>query len=80
MAEAFADTSAASGGDPEAARQAADALSAVAGMLWTVVLGASELQEGQIRAIVDEIVPPQQKEKFMSTAEMLKEEGRQEGR
>jgi hypothetical protein len=29
---------------------------------------------------VEETIPPEEKEQFMSTAEMLKEEGRQEGR
>lgn len=48
-------------------------------MLWTFLLSASELQREEVAAIVNDSIPPGQREQFMSTAEMLKEEGRKEG-
>jgi len=58
----------------------ADAASRLSGMLWTFLLGASELREEEVRIIVSERIPPEKQEEFMSTAELLKEEGRKEGR
>jgi hypothetical protein len=43
-------------------------------------LQASDLRREEVRRIVEETIPPEEKEQFMSTAEMLKEEGRVEGR
>jgi predicted transposase YdaD len=43
-------------------------------------LKASDLRGEEVRRIVEETIPPEEKEQFMSTAEMLKEEGRAEGR
>lgn len=52
----------------------------LAGILWTFLLQASDLRGEEVRRIVEETIPPEEKEQFMSTAEMLKEEGRVEGR
>jgi len=52
----------------------------LAALLWTFLLQASDLRRDEVRRIVEESIPPEEKEQFMSTAEMLKEEGRQEGR
>lgn len=48
-------------------------------MLWTFLLSASELQREEVAAIINGSIPPGQREQFMSTAEMLREEGRREG-
>jgi hypothetical protein len=50
----------------------------LAALLWTFLLQASDLRQDEVRRIVEETIPPEEKEQFMSTAEMLKEEGRQE--
>ena len=52
----------------------------LAALLWTFLLQASDLRREEVRSIVEETIPPEEKEQFMSTAEMLKEEGRVEGR
>ncbi len=52
----------------------------LAALLWTFLLQASDLRREEVRRIVEETIPPEEKEHFMSTAEMLKEEGRKEGR
>ncbi|CAN5308386.1 hypothetical protein BH23VER1_BH23VER1_28380 [soil metagenome] len=52
----------------------------LSGLLWTFLLGASELRRDQVRSIVEETIPPERREEFMSTADMLREEGRMEGR
>ena len=52
----------------------------LAALLWTFLLQASDLRRDEVRRIVEETIPPEEKDQFMSTAEMLKEEGRQEGR
>lgn len=55
-----------------------DAL-AIANHLWSYLLHHSELQSREVGEIVDSTIPPEQKENFMSTAEILRQEGRQEG-
>jgi predicted transposase YdaD len=55
-------------------------LAELAALLWTFLLQASDLRREEVRRIVEETIPPEEKEQFMSTAEMLKEEGRVEGR
>ena len=57
-----------------------DVATELAALLWTFLLQASDLRRDEVRRIVEETIPPEEKEQFMSTAEMLKEEGRQEGR
>jgi hypothetical protein len=52
----------------------------LAALLWTFLLQASDLRQDEVRRIVEETIPSEEKEQFMSTAEMLKEEGRREGR
>jgi predicted transposase YdaD len=51
----------------------------LAALLWTFLLQASDLRRDEVRRIVEETIPPEEKDQFMSTAEMLKEEGRREG-
>ncbi len=51
----------------------------IAGILWTFLLGASELRAEEVRCIVEETIPEEQQDEFMSTADMLREEGRKEG-
>jgi predicted transposase YdaD len=57
-----------------------DVATDLAALLWTFLLQASDLRGEEVRRIVEETIPPEEKEQFMSTAEMLKEEGRAEGR
>lgn len=52
----------------------------LAALLWTFLLQASDLRGEEVRRIVEETIPPEEKEQFMSTAEMLREQGRAEGR
>ena len=48
--------------------------------LWTYLLHHSELKNSEIEEIVATTIPTTRKRKFMSTAQRLKLEGRQEGR
>jgi hypothetical protein len=57
-----------------------DVATELAALLWTFLLQASDLRQDEVRRIVEETIPSEEKEQFMSTAEMLKEEGRREGR
>lgn len=52
---------------------------AIANHLWSYLLHHSELQSSEVSEIVDSTIPTEQKENFMSTAETLRQEGRQEG-
>ena len=52
----------------------------LSGIVWTFLLGASELRREQVRCIVEDTIPPEQRIQFMSTADMLREEGLKEGR
>ena len=61
----------ADGNSPEATR--------LARQLWTYLLEHSELKDPQIREIVQTTVPQHNQTKFMSTAQRLRQEGRQEG-
>ena len=51
----------------------------IANHLWRYLLHHSELQSREVCEIVDSTIPAEQKEKFMSTADILRQEGRQEG-
>ena len=51
----------------------------VAQHLWTYLLHYSELKSPEIRQIVESTIPETVRESFMSTAEMLRQEGHQEG-
>ena len=51
----------------------------VATHLWHYLLHHSELQSQQIQTIISEVVPTPIQTQFMSTADLLKQEGRQEG-
>ena len=53
---------------------------AIAQHLWTYLLYHSELQNSEIDKIVTSTIPDEGKDQFMSTAEMLMQKGRQEGR
>jgi flagellar biosynthesis/type III secretory pathway protein FliH len=59
--------------------QRAEALK-IANHLWRYLLHHSELQGREVCEIVNSTIPTEQKEAFMSTADILKQEGRQEGR
>ena len=48
--------------------------------LWTYLLHHSELKNSEIEQIVQSTIPNKRKRNFMSTAQRLKLEGRQEGR
>ena len=50
----------------------------IAQHLWTYLLHHSELKSPEIRQIVNSTIPETVRESFMSTAEMLRQEGRQE--
>jgi hypothetical protein len=52
----------------------------IANHLWRYLLHHSELQSREVCEIVNSTIPAEQKENFMSTADILKQEGRQEGR
>ena len=52
----------------------------IANHLWRYLLHHSELQGREVCEIVDSTIPAEQKENFMSTADILRKEGRQEGR
>ncbi|MFM8765812.1 MAG: Rpn family recombination-promoting nuclease/putative transposase [Spartobacteria bacterium] len=52
---------------------------AIANHLWSYLLHHSELQSREVSEIVNSTIPTEQKENFMSTAETLRQEGRQEG-
>lgn len=52
----------------------------LSGIIWTFLLSASELRREEVRCIVDDSIPPEQRADFMSTADMLREEGLKEGR
>jgi hypothetical protein len=58
--------------------QREDALK-LANHLWRYLLHHSELQNREVCEIVESTIPAEQKEKFMSTADILRQEGRQEG-
>lgn len=58
--------------------QRAEALK-IANHLWRYLLHHSELQSREVCEIVDSTIPTEQKEAFMSTADILRQEGRQEG-
>jgi flagellar biosynthesis/type III secretory pathway protein FliH len=58
--------------------QREDALK-LANHLWRYLLYHSELQSREVCQIVESTIPAEQKEKFMSTADILRQEGRQEG-
>ena len=51
----------------------------IAQHLWTYLLYYSELQTAEVDRIVSSAIPPESREQFMSTAEMLIQKGRQEG-
>ena len=51
----------------------------LANHLWRYLLYHSELQSQEICEIVEATIPAEQKEDFMSTADILRQEGRQEG-
>ena len=51
----------------------------LANHLWRYLLYHSELQSREVCQIVESTIPAEQKEKFMSTADILRQEGRQEG-
>ena len=51
----------------------------LANHLWRYLLHHSELQIREVCEIVESTIPAEQKEKFMSTADILRQEGRQEG-
>jgi predicted transposase YdaD len=51
----------------------------IANHLWRYLLHHSELQSREVCEIVESTIPAEQKEKFMSTADILRQEGRQEG-
>jgi len=61
----------ADGNSPEATR--------LARQLWTYLLEHSELKDPEIVAIVESTIPQRQRKTFMSTAQRLRQEGRQEG-
>ena len=65
-------------GDLFAEPQREEALK-IANHLWRYLLQHSELQSREVCEIVDSTIPAEQKEKFMSTADILRQEGRQEG-
>ena len=48
--------------------------------LWRYLLYHSELQSREVCEIVESTIPAEQKEKFMSTADILRQEGEQKGR
>ena len=52
----------------------------IANHLWRYLLHHSELQSRQVCEIVDSTIPANQKEDFMSTAEILRQEGISQGR
>ena len=58
--------------------QREDALK-IANHLWRYLIYHSELQSREVCEIVDSTIPIEQKENFMSTADILRQEGRQEG-
>ena len=47
--------------------------------LWTYLLHHSELQTNQINQIIETVIPVEERNDFMSTAELLRQEGLQEG-
>jgi len=48
--------------------------------LWTYLLHHSELQTNQINQIIQTVTPPEKRTDFMSTAELLRQEGIEQGR